>query len=120
MQTEAEKREAARIRKQRQREKSHLVMPETVTPDVTQGGNVTLNVTPETVTLSGDVTLCHAPDVTPEVLGQDGQQRRYNPQEDGVDGWHTTDKGMRYILQDTGMGGMARRYSPGPRMFSYR
>lgn len=42
------------------------------------------------------------------------------PDNQGVDGWHTTDKGMRYILQDTGMGGMARRYSPGPRMFSYR
>ena len=49
---------------------------------------------------------CNTPDVIPD--------------NQGVDGWHTTDKGMRYILQDTGLGGYARRYSPGPRMFSYR
>lgn len=42
------------------------------------------------------------------------------PDNQGVDGWHTTDKGISYILQDTGMGGHCRLYRPGPRMFSYR
>jgi hypothetical protein len=69
MQTEEEKREAARLRKQRQREKSRLVthdMVERVTPDVTQGAGVTLLVTPETVTPDEDVTPRHTLDVTPD------------------------------------------------------
>ena len=65
-------------------------------------------------------SLSHPEVSHPEVPGIDGSPKSYNPLTDGVDGWHVTDKGMRYILQDTGMGGMARRYSPGPRMFSYR
>ena len=67
-----------------------------------------------------EASLSHPEVSHPEVPGIDGQPKSYDPGTDGVDGWHTTDKGMKYILQDTGMGGMARRYSPGPRMFSYR
>ena len=55
----------------------------------------------------------------PEVPSTDGHMKTYNPLTDGVDGWHTTDKGMKYVLQDTGMGGMARLYRLGPRMLSY-
>jgi len=94
-------REAARVRMQRMR--AHVTPAEDVTPFVT----------PETVT-PGEV------DVTPLVPGVDGKMKPYNPETDGVDGWHTTDKGMKYIRQDTGMGGMVRRYGPGARMFRYR
>ena len=55
-----------------------------------------------------------------EVPGYDGKKKVYDPGTDGVDGWHETEKGMKYILQDTGMGGHERLYRPGPRMFSYR
>ena len=36
----------------------------------------------------------------------------------GIDGWHTTEDGRRYILQRS-FGGLVRRYGPGGPDFSY-
>jgi len=85
---------------------------------ITQRDNATVNpaVNPEPE-IAQEATRDN---VNPLVPGFDGKMKAYDPGTDGVDGWHETDKGMKYILQDTGMGGMGRCYRPGSRMFSYR
>ena len=55
---------------------------------------------------------------TPQVVKQDGSTGAYDPQTDGIDGWHFTGLGRAYIHQRS-FGGVVRRYGPGGLEMSY-